>query len=98
MEESLLLVDVLFPELSVLRVNKIRRSGEGGKFVNLSEKTRPGDVVTVRIESIGASKRKGAEGEDLPTHNPFPVCGSPSSLFTTTLPFVCIMVHASSVC
>lgn len=61
----MLLVDVMFPELSVLRANKIRRSGEGGKFVNLSEKAKAGDVITVRIESIGASKRKGAEGEDL---------------------------------
>eukprot|EP00752_Nemacystus_decipiens_P003968 g3634.t1 len=62
-EDSMLLVDVLFPELSVLRANKIRRSGEGGKFVNLSEKAKPGDVITVRIESIGASKRKGAEDD-----------------------------------
>lgn len=79
----MLLVDVMLPELSVLRANKIRRSGEGGKFVNLAEKAKPGDVVTVRIEDIGASSRKGAEGENADfflymIHDPRPSPPSPT--------------------
>lgn len=81
-EDAMLLVDVMFPELSVLRASKIRRSGEGGKFVNLSEKTKPGDVITVRIENIGASKRKGAEGENLDS---FLCAPPPPPLFTHTV-------------
>ncbi|CAM9715687.1 unnamed protein product [Scytosiphon promiscuus] len=61
--DSMLLVDVMFAQLSVLRVNKIRNSGEGGKFVNLQEKAKPGDVITVRIEDIDTSKRRGAKDD-----------------------------------
>lgn len=63
-DDSMLLVDVMLAQLSVLRANKIRNSGEGGKFVNLSEKAKPGDVITVSIEAIETSKRRGAEGKD----------------------------------
>lgn len=63
--DSMLLVDVMFAQLSVLRGSKIRNSGEGGKFVNLQEKAKPGDVITVRIEDIDTSKRRGAKGEQL---------------------------------
>lgn len=59
----MLLVDVMFAQLSVLRANKIRNSGEGGKFVNLSEKAKPGDVITVSIEAIQTSQRRGVEGK-----------------------------------
>lgn len=62
--DSMLLVDVMFAQLSVLRASKIRNSGDGGKFVNLSEKAKLGDVITVSIESIETSKRRGAEGEE----------------------------------
>lgn len=63
----MLLVDVMLPQLSVLRANKIRRSGEGGKFVNLSEMTKPGSVITVRIESVDTVvNRRGVEGERPP--------------------------------
>lgn len=61
--DSMLLVDVMFAQLSVLRASKIRNSGEGGKFVNLQEKVKPGDLITVRIEDIDTSKRRGAKGE-----------------------------------
>ncbi|CAM9763746.1 unnamed protein product [Pylaiella littoralis] len=62
-EDSMLLVDVMFAQLSVLRANKIRNSGEGGKFVNLSEKAKPGDVITVSIEAIQTSQRRGVEDD-----------------------------------
>lgn len=61
----MLLVDVMLPQLSVLRANKIRRSGEGSKFVNLSEKTKPGGVITVRIENIDTTVNgRGVEGKN----------------------------------
>ncbi|CAM9533349.1 unnamed protein product, partial [Hapterophycus canaliculatus] len=61
--DSMLLVDVMFAQLSVLRVGKIRTSGEGRKFINLEEKAKPGDVITVRIEDIDTSKRRGAKDD-----------------------------------
>ncbi|CAM9248121.1 unnamed protein product [Ectocarpus fasciculatus] len=61
--DSILLVDVMFAQLSVLRASKIRNSGEGEKFVNLSKETKPGDLITVRIEDIETSKRRGAEDD-----------------------------------
>ncbi|CAN0042952.1 unnamed protein product [Ectocarpus sp. 12 AP-2014] len=61
--ESMLLVDVMFAQLSVLRASKIRNSGEGEKFVNLSKITKPGDLITVRIEDIETSKRRGAKDD-----------------------------------
>lgn len=63
--ESMLLVDVMFAQLSVLRASKIRNSGEGEKFVNLSKITKPGDLITVRIEDIETSKRRSAKGKNL---------------------------------
>lgn len=63
--DSMLLVDVMFAQLSVLRASKVRNSGEEQKFVNLSEKTKPGDLITVRIEDVETSKRRGAKGKNL---------------------------------
>ncbi|CAN0128831.1 unnamed protein product [Ectocarpus sp. 6 AP-2014] len=61
--ESMLLVDVMFAQLSVLRASNIRNSGEGEKFVNLSNKTKAGDLITVRIEDVETSKRRGAKDD-----------------------------------
>lgn len=63
--DTTLLVDVMFTQLSVLSAAKIREAEEGGDgaFIDLSEKTKAGDVITVRIEHVERSRRRGTDGE-----------------------------------
>lgn len=64
----MLLVDVKFAQLSVLRVNKIRDALGEDSFVKLAEKAQPGDTITVRITRIEASKRRGTDGKTRAGH------------------------------
>lgn len=59
----MLLVDVRFAQLSVLRVNKIRCALGEDSFVNLAEKAKAGETITVRIMAIEESKRRGTDGK-----------------------------------
>ena len=64
----MLLVDVMLPRLSVLRVEKIRDSlGKNAlgnsSFLNLSEKAKPGDIITVRVERVQHVERGGPKGD-----------------------------------
>lgn len=63
--DTTLLVDVMFAQLSVLSAAKIRETeeGGGGAFIDLAEKTKAGDVITVRIERVEGNRRKGTDGE-----------------------------------
>lgn len=61
----MLLVDVMFSQLSVLRASKIRDALGGSSFIELPKKAKPGDPITVRIEHIQHSNRAGSNGESL---------------------------------
>ena len=54
----------MFARLSVLSAAKIRETeGGDGTFIDLAEKTKAGDVITVRIERVERSRRRGTNGE-----------------------------------
>lgn len=57
----------MFAQLSVLSAAKIREAedGGGGAFIDLAEKTKAGDVITVRIERVEKSRRRGTDGEKI---------------------------------
>lgn len=61
----MLLVDVMFSQLSVLRAGKIRDALGGSSFIDLPKNVKPGDTITVRIEHIQHSSRAGSNGESL---------------------------------
>lgn len=61
----MILVDVMFSQLSVLRAGKIRDALGGSSFIELSKKAKPGDTITVRIEHIQHINRAGSNGESL---------------------------------
>ena len=63
--DTTLLVDVMFAQLSVLSAAKIREAEDGGDgaFIDLPEKTKAGDVITVRIERVEKSRRRGTDRE-----------------------------------
>lgn len=62
----MLLVDVMYAQLSVLRASKIRDSHAGGSFVTLTDKVKAGDRITVRVDRVETNKRKGNTGEKKP--------------------------------
>lgn len=61
--DTMLLVDVRCTQLSVLRVNKIRAVLGEDSFVNLAEKAKPGETITVRIMAFEENKRRGTGGK-----------------------------------
>lgn len=62
----MLLVDVMRSQLSVLRVASIRQAMGGGD-IDLRRDVKPGDRVTVRIDSVSAVRKNGRRGEFITT-------------------------------
>lgn len=58
----MLLVDVMRSQLSVLRLASIRQAMGGGE-IDLRREIKPGDRITVRIDSVSAVNKNGRKCE-----------------------------------